>query len=221
MYVLPMRRVVALTVSIAVLCAAATAAATGTGQLDRMPLPRNALGGGSAALRLAPDSGVVSNAYAAQDAGKGFTAADLAKRGRITGYALDYVLPNATVPQARHALLGVKTIAELYRDRATATRGLSFWRNVTRKVAGRHANGVTVAASPFRASVSDGTFAFELTFRHTGQPLYYVGDAVFRTGRLLGAVFVSATDSTGLRARTLQLANRLADRINRVSASQR
>jgi hypothetical protein len=183
-----------------------------------MPLPRSTLGGGSSALVLAPDSGVVSNAFAARDAGKGVTAADLAKRGRITGYALDYVLPNATVPQTRHALLGVRTLAELYRGRMTATRGLAFWRGVTRKLSGSQGNGVTVAVSPFRAGIGVPAFAFELTYRHKAQPLYYVGDVVFRTGRLLGAVFVSATDGVGLRARTLHLAGTLAGRIRRVVA---
>jgi hypothetical protein len=192
--------------------------AAGAGHLDLMPLPKSALGAGRAALVRAPDSGVVSNAHAAQDAGGGITAADLAKRGRITGDALDDAVPNATVPQARHALLGVKTMAELYRDPATATRGLTFWRDVTRKLSGRTTNGVKVLASPFRAGVGDGAFAFELTYRLTGQPLYYVGDIVFRSGRMLGSVFVSATDDIGLRARTLQLANSLASRIRRVDA---
>jgi hypothetical protein len=194
------------------------ASAAGTGDLDLMPLPKSALGAGRVALVRAPDSGVVSNTYAAQDAGSGTTAADLAKRGRITGYSLDYVVPNATVPQARHKLLGVKTMAELYRDPATATRGLTFWRDVTHKLSGRTTNGVTVVASPFRAGVGDGAFAFELTYRLNGRPLYYVGDIVFRSGRLLGSVFVSATDDIGIRARTLQLANSLASRIRRVDA---
>jgi hypothetical protein len=213
-----MRRVAALAVGISLLCSAAAAAETW--HLDVMPLPRSALGPGAAALRLAPDSGVVSNAYAAQDAGHGYTAADLAKRGRITGYALDYVLPKTTLPQTRHALLGVHTIAELYSDRATATRGLGFWRGVTRRLSTSHSSGVTVAVSVFRARVGEGSFAFELTYRYRGQPLYYVGDVVFRSGRLLGAVFVSATDVTGLRTRTLELADRLAGRIKRVLAGQ-
>src|ERR1700691_449186 len=153
-----MRAFVPLAVGVALL----GVSAAGTEHLDLMPLPRSALGAGSAALVRAPDSGVASNAYAAQDAGGGITAADLAKRGRITGYALDYVVPTAALPQARHALLGVKTMAELYRDPATAKRGLTFWRDVTRKLSGRMTNGVRVVASPFRAGVGDGAFGFEL-----------------------------------------------------------
>ena len=98
-----MRGVAPLAVSAALL----GVSAAGTGHLNLMPLRKSALGAGRVALVRAPDSGVVSNAYAAQDAGDGITAADLAKRGRITGYALDYVVPNATLPQTRHALLAI------------------------------------------------------------------------------------------------------------------
>lgn len=213
-----MRRVAALAVGLALLCSVASAAPAG--HLGLMPLPRSALGPGTAALMLAPDSGVVSNAFAARDAGRGFTGADLAKRGRITGYALDYALPNATVPQTKHVVLDVRTIAELYRGRATATRGLAFWRRVTTNLSGPHADGITVAISAFRARVGDGNFGFELTYRQAGKPLYYVGDVVFRSGRLLGAVFMSATDAVGLRWRTVHLADGLVSRIKRVLAGR-
>lgn len=202
-----------------VLLGVSGSAAGSVGRLDLMPLQRSALGAGSAALVRAPDSGVVSNAYAAKDAGSGFTAADLAKRGRIIGYALDYVVPAALLPQARHALLGVKTMAELYRDPATARQGLTFWRDVTRNLARRTTHGVRVVVSSFAAGVGEGAFAFELTYQLAGKPLYYVGDIVFRSGRLLGSVFVTATDKIGLRARTLHLADSLARRIQQVDAS--
>lgn len=210
----------ALAFCIALLCApgSASASAPGIGQLNLMPLPRSALGGGTGGLVLAPDSGIDSNAAAAKDAGKGFTAADLANRGRITGYERDYVRPNATLPQKRHELLTVRTIAERYRDPASAARGLGFWRGVTRRVSGRRQNGVTATISPFRAGIGDGAFAYDLVYRFGTQPLYYEGDIVFRSGSLLGAVFVSATDAHGLRARTLRLADRLASRIRHVAA---
>jgi hypothetical protein len=214
-----MRRLAVLVLGIGLLWAA-NAAEGAAGALELMPLPRADLGSGTGALKLAPGSGVVSNASAARDAGPGFTAANLAKRGRITGYTLDYVIPNATVPEKRDRLLGVQTIVERYRNPPAATRGLSFWRGVTRKRSGAYAGGVTVAVSAFRARVANGSFAFELSYRRVGQALYYVGDIVFRSGPLLGAVFVSATDAAGLRARTLHLADHLAIRIKRVLAGQ-
>jgi hypothetical protein len=206
----------ALAVGIALSCPAASAAVRS--RLDLMPLPLGALGPGAGALALSRNSGVLSNADAASTAGHGFTASDLAKQGRITGYTLDYRLPIITVPQTRHELLGVKTIAELYSNRTTASRGLAFWRGVTRRT--RRQKGVSIAASPFQARVGNASFAFELTYRDAGRPLYYVGDVVFRSGDLLGAVFVSATDERALRTRTLQLADKLAVRIKRVLAGQ-
>jgi hypothetical protein len=215
-YGLAVSRVAAIAVGLALLCPAASAAVRE--RLDLMPLPRGALGPGTSGLRLARDSGVVSNAYAADSAGNGYTAADLAKLGRVTGYTLDYLLPDPAGSQP-HELLRVQTDAELYRDRATATRGLAFWRGLTRRLAGRQ-NGATVAVSPFGAHVGDGSFAFELTYRTAGPPFAYVGDVVFRLGRLVGAVFVTATDDSELRARTLQLADKLAIRMRRVLAGQ-
>jgi hypothetical protein len=114
----------------------------------------------------------------------------------------------------------VQTIAELYRDTSTATRGLAFWRTVTKRLGATEVNGITVSLVPFQARVADGTFAFELTYHDLGQPIYYVGDVVFRSGNLLGAVFVSASDRQGLRARVLHLANGLAERIRRVQSGK-
>ena len=77
-----------------------------------------------------------------------------------------------------------------------------------------------MAVSPFGTRVGNGSFAFELTYRTAGPPFAYVGDVVFRLGRLLGAVFVSATDDIWLRSRTLELADKLAARMRRVLAGQ-
>ena len=211
-------RLAAVAVCAAVLCPAA--AALDPGRLALMPLPREALGPDAAGLSLADDSGVDSNADAARHAGGGVTAADLARYGRITGYTLDYVLPLASARPAAHSLLGVQTIAELYRDGSTATKGLAFWLGVTRALSAKKVNGVTVGLSPFEARVGDGAFAFELTYRRAGKPILYVGDVVFRTGDLLGAVFVTAGDRTGLRPRTLALAGRLEARIRQVVAGK-
>jgi hypothetical protein len=210
------RRLVALTMCAAVLCPAA--AAIDTGRLALMPLPKQALGPDAVGLALANDSGVDSNADAARHAGGGVTAADMTRYGRVTGYTLDYALPVAR--PAAHSLLGVQTIAELYRDDSTATRGLAFWRGATKRLSATKVNGVTAGLSPFEARVGDGAFAFELTYRRAGKPILYVGDVVFRTGDLLGAVFVTASDQTGLRARTVGLANRLEARIQQVLAGK-
>ena len=162
------------------------------------------------------DSGVDSNADAARHAGRGVTAADLARYGRVTGYTLHYASPGASTLPAAQSLLEVQTMAELYRDEATAKRGLAFWRGVTRALNNSKTNGITTRLSPFEVHVGDGAFAFELTYRRAGRPLVYVGDVVFRTGDLLGAVFVTTTDNTGLSARSLGLAEKLVARIQQV-----
>jgi hypothetical protein len=193
-------------------CASALAGAadaTPPSLLARMPLPKQALGPDAAALSLTTASGIDSNAKAAKNAGGGVTAADLERQGRITGYLLDYAAPG------HNPVAEVETIAEVYRSAATAATGLSFWRGVTKRLRGAH-SGVTIAISPFGARVEDGTFAYELSYAVAGQTVAYVGDIVFRTGSYLGAVFVTASDRTGLRSRTLALARKLAARIHRV-----
>jgi hypothetical protein len=181
-----------------------------------MPLPKQALGPDAATLSRARDSGVDSNASAARNAGFGTTAADLARQGRVTGYILDYVATGA----GPHTLLGIETIAELYRSEATATRGLAFWRGVTRRLDGERQNGVTISLVPFTARVGDGAFGFELTYRLGGRTVGYVGDVVFRTGSLLGAVFVTTAGEAGVRARTVELAGKLRVRMHRVLAGK-
>jgi hypothetical protein len=205
------------------MCAAVfcpTAAAIDPSRLALMPLPRQALGPDAAGLSLVNDSGVDSNADAARHAGRGVTGADLARYGRITGYTLDYALPGVSALRGAHSLLGVQTIAEVYRDESTATKGLAFWRGVTRALSASKANGVTVGVSPFEVHVGDGAFAFVLTYRRAGTPLLYVGDVVFRTGNLLGAVFVTVSGDAGLRARSVGLAKRLAARMQQVIAGK-
>jgi hypothetical protein len=197
-----------------------SAAAIGPGWLALMPLPGQALGPDAVGLSLVNDSGVDSNADAARHAGGGVTAADLASYGRITGYTLDFALPAASALQTAHSLLEVQTIAELYRNEPTALKGLAFWRGVTRALSASRANGVTVGLAPFEARVGDQAFAFELTYRRAGKPLLYVGDVVFRTGNVLGAVFVTVSDDAGLRARSVGLADRLALRIQEVIAGK-
>ena len=207
----------ALTACATSLCSSAAAAVPS--RLALMPLPKKALGADATAFLLMSDSGVDSNAAAASNAGSGVTAADLARYGRVTGYALDYARP-ATGPQVPRGLLKVKTIAELYRNSSTAAKGLVFWRGVTKASSSSTSDGVTVRLSSFKADVNSDAFGFELTYQFGGEPFGYVGDVVFRSGDMLGAVFVTATDEAGLRARTVSLANSLALRIKQGQAGK-
>jgi hypothetical protein len=199
-------------------CAAALSAIAAAGRVERlalMPLPRQTLGTGSAALALQSDSGVDTNADAARHAADGVTAAELAGFGRISGYTLDYWLPQGSTPQS---LLGVQTIAELYRDTTTATHGLAFWRGVTKKLNGTTTHGVTVSLAPFAVRVGDRASAYAFRYTRAGKPLFYLGDIVFRTGDMLGAVFVTLRDEASVRGRARELAHKLATRMNTVAA---
>jgi hypothetical protein len=207
--------VAALAACAAALCSTAAAA---PGKLALMPLPKQSLGADAQTFALTKDSGVDSNATAARNAG--VAAAVLVGDGRITGYALDYVRQTLPTILPATELLEVKSIAERYRDEATAAKGLRFWQGVTRMLTAGHPSGFTITLSAFRARVGDGTFAFMLRYRRTGAPTLYVGDVVFRTGDLLGAVFVTTTGDAGLRARTIHLAHVLATRIKRVAAGK-
>jgi hypothetical protein len=211
-------RVAVFAVCAAVFCP--SAAAIDPSRLALMPLPKKALGPDAAALTLANGSGVDSNAEAAIHAGRGVTAADLASLGRVTGYTLDYGRTGVSQAHADHLLIELQSVAELYRSESTAIKGLAFWRGVTQALTTSETNGVTVGLASFKASVGDGAFAFELTYFEAGKPLAYVGDVVFRTGDLLGAVFVTATDDRGLRARTVDLADKLAGRMRQVVAGR-
>jgi hypothetical protein len=208
----------AVAVCAAVFCPGA--AAVDPNRLALMPLPRQALGPDAAGMSLVDDSGVDSNADAALRAGGSVTSAGLARAGRITGYTLDYARPLVGSSHKAHSLVRVQTMAELYRSEVTAAQGLTFWRGVTRALSGNGASGVTIGLSPFAARVGDRAFAFELTYRLAGKPVLYAGDVVFRSGDLLGAVFVTAGDRVGLRGRTAGLANRLAARIRHVIAGK-
>jgi hypothetical protein len=79
---------------------------------------------------------------------------------------------------------------------------------------------VTIQLAPFKARVGGDAFAFELTYQRAGKTLGYVGDIVFRSGNLLGAVFVTSNSEEGLRTRTLNLALRLSLRIKQVLAGK-
>jgi hypothetical protein len=204
---------------VAALLFAASAGADDRGRLTLMPLPRAALGADAARLVLARDSGVDTNVDAARHAGGGVTAAELARGGRISGYTLDFVAP----PDALHvgpALLEVQTIAELYRGAAAASKGLAFWRAVTAAIDRTSTSNLAVSEVPFGTRLADGAYGFVLTYTVAGKPVARLGDVVFRTGRLLGAVFVTATTEAGLRARTVALARTLEARMKQVRSGK-
>jgi len=89
-----------------------------------VPLPKSALGAAARAFPVATDSGVVSNADAANDAAATVTPGRLSHLGRLTGYLLDYGNPFSSGP----GITEIETQIDRYRNVADARNGLEFWR---------------------------------------------------------------------------------------------
>jgi hypothetical protein len=155
-----------------------------------MPLPRSAIGPIGRGLPLAQGSGVVTNAEAADDANGDVTARTFTRLGRLSGYALNY----GTEYAEGAGLHSVQTSVELYRDAASASRGLAFWKRDDPDVSrAKWIAGASVKIEPFAvASVGDEQVAFSGSARMAGfQPVFGV-DEFFRTGRLVAEVSVAS-----------------------------
>jgi hypothetical protein len=175
-------------------------------ELALMPLPKTMLGSGAFPLPLDPDSGVITNADAAQNASGHVTAAQVAALGRLTGYELDYNDSGGSALLKGHGLVEVQTEADLYRNDLAAHWALAFWRKDELVPANLSGIGIklTLKKVALPGLGADG-WAYEGTARIRGKPTLYGTDVYFRAGELLGYVSVSAAD----RASTTPLAARL------------
>jgi hypothetical protein len=111
------------TLASAVLVPTASASSPHRVKLPLVPLPKAALGVAGKSLALTHDSGVVSNAEAANNSTSG-TTATFKNLGRVTGYDLTYGDPftgGTGVTQIASAI-------EQYKSSAAAKKGLAFWR---------------------------------------------------------------------------------------------
>jgi hypothetical protein len=200
-----------LALSAAMLVDAASAAEITRGKLALMPLPKQSLGAGAALLPLDPDSGVVSNAKAADDSAPGVTAATYDRLGRITGYGLDYNDAAGKALAAGHGLLEVETGVELYRSPDAAHAGLGFHKRDDAKTAALKLSGVSIRLTPTTAPrVSDERYAYAVRAKIAGKPTIFGAEVVMRSGSLLAFVSVTAVD----RATPGPLAARLARRLD-------
>jgi hypothetical protein len=112
-----------------VLVPAATASSTASVKLALVPLSRVQLGPAARHLRLAHDSGVVSNSDAARNANTHVTAKQLANLGRVSGYLLDYGSPFGDSAGAHE----MQTEIDRYRSAADARKGFAFWQGEEQK----------------------------------------------------------------------------------------
>lgn len=186
-------------------------------QLALMPLPASALGSQVVGLPLAHDSGVVSNAAAAQSTNAPTTAAQLAALGRTTGYQLDF---GGDTPTGA-GLSEIESAVELYRSDAAAGRGLAFWRKDDSDTAAIVAIGAVVSVRAF-AAPGLGTQSYGVlgTVTLKGAPTFRGADVVFRSGRLVGMVSVAGGALGRLRGLALRDAGALRRRIAAVTAGR-
>lgn len=204
-------------IGIAVVSAGAAASArAGTvtaRELALMPLPLVAYGPAAQALPIALDSGVVSNAEAAQETNEGASAAVLARLGRLTGYMLDY---GSKIPSGR-GVTEVQTTVEQYRTAAAAAAGLAFWRKDDADVAAAKASGIAVTFSRFApAGLGTASFGDLGSVELSGEPTVYGADVGFVAGSLVGEVSITASTPTLSRPLAQAAALKLRARIRAV-----
>ena len=122
------------TLAAAVLVPTASASSPHRVKLPLVPLPKSALGGAGESLALMHDSGVVSNADAANNSTSG-TTATFKNLGRVTGYDLTYGDPFTGGTGVTQIASGI----EQFKTSAGAKKGLAFWRvNGNVRLQGRH-----------------------------------------------------------------------------------
>jgi len=183
-------------------------------------LPKDALGPAAALLPLDRDSGVVTNAKAAENANSTkLTAADFVRLGRITGYTLDYNDAGGRALAAGHGLLQVQTAVELYRTAADAVRGLAFHHRDDASITSFKIPGFSVSLTALEPPpVGTARFGYVAAAHVKGKPSVYGADVFFVNGRIVGEVSVSAADRASAPPLALALTTKLANRIAGVIA---
>jgi hypothetical protein len=183
---------------VAALAAAALVPAAAAGsaphvQLAIVPLPKSELGAAGRPLRLARDSGVVSNVEAASEATGKVTVRRLKRLGRVTGYLLDYGNPFGNGGGVHQ----IQTEIDEYRTVADARHGLAFWRRDELKASQLKKFGIDATLKKLTISRLPGRqWAYAGTASIKGlKPIHGV-DAEFRQGRYLLDVSVSAGSSS-------------------------
>lgn len=195
---------VGLAAAIFVPAAAAKAARV---KLALVPLQHAQLGAPGRSLRLAHDSGPVSNTKAAANAMGNVSSKQLAKLGRVTGYQLDYGNPFLPGTGIREIQTGI----ELYKSGAGAKRGFAFWRKEELRSGSLAKLGVRVRAKRFHMpKVGAARWAYVATLKIPNTSPVYVLDERLRAGRYVVDVSVAA----GALGPVEKLAPRLAKKVD-------
>ena len=178
-------------------------------KLAVIPLPKSAIGSAARGFKIAHNSGVVSNAEAADSTPDG-TAATFKKLGRVTGYVLEY--GNAFTGAA--GITDVHTGIEAYKTAADAKRGLAFRKKEDSKLGDLNQPGFTVTNTRVKVpAVGKSRFAYLTSYSASNiAPVSGLREQVLE-GRYVLDVIVSAGTASAAKALAPKLAKKLDARL--------
>jgi hypothetical protein len=191
----------------AVLVPAASASKARRVNLALVALPKSALGAAAHSLGLAHDSGVVSNADAANNA-VAATTGSIKALGRVTGYLLDY----GDVYSGKAGITAVETSVDRYKTAGAAQRAVVFWK-LNDSLLGPlgKSSSVSVQTQPVKLQKLGSTrFGVAATISVVGRSPLTIVDAQASDGQYI----VEAQAVSGSAAAARSLASKLLQRLD-------
>lgn len=187
--------------------------------LPLMPLPQEELGSLAAGLEVDSGSGPQDNAEAAEDSfDPNDTAGSLAEAGRLAGYDLAYSDPQLVALENGEGLTSIGSGLDLYSTSEQASAAFKkLIDDFTRLAGSEIESGVTLSsAEKFDvADLGDEAAGLRGTATFAGVTQYQTAVG-FRTGRLVGSVYVAAADDVDHGAAMKALARKLEQRMRGV-----
>jgi hypothetical protein len=178
-------------------------------RLPLLPLQSSSLGSVTRGLKLAHDSGLVSNTAAADQTADA-TPATLKKLGRVSGYALDY----GDSYSGASGVTDVMTSVEQYKTAAEAKHGLAFWRKEDSELGSLDAGGFSMANTVVKVRPAGKKhFAYLTSYRASDIAPLSMVDERFTDSRYVFEVDVSAGTSSAAVALASKLAKKLDARL--------
>jgi len=187
-----------------------------------MALPRSALGKDATGLRIhRPVSGFSTNAkFAAEGLDPLVTAASLSKGGRLGGYAIQFVAPEARgvrMLRSGAGLLVISTDVDLYRSAAAAAAEMRKFAKDGRALVGKRLNGGTTLERFTTFPVPEIAHSAGWRLATVVSPFHiYFTQVEFRDGRLLALAGETRADPKNVSAAMIADARALEERIKRV-----
>jgi hypothetical protein len=193
----------------AVLVPAAAAKPAARVKISLIPLPKSALGSSAHGLALAHDSGVISNAAAANRTADA-SPLTFKKLGRVSGYALDY----GDAYSGAAGITDVRTTIEQYKTSAAAKRGLAFWRKEDAQLGALDNPGFTVSDALVKVpAVGKTRFASLTSFSASNIAPVSSLDERVADGHYVLEVTVSAGSASAAEALAPKLSKKLDARL--------